>query len=163
MADRITKVAGTTYDPTADQGALNSLTVLPIETANPSDADVLCMSTLAVQLPIKIAAACESASTAFDGINVANCTFPVAIETVRVTITHAVSGATRTQVFSLPELTLTVSFPLADDALSIGTLEVLESGDYNRVLEAVSADGVVYDLTATQGALGVITVTTPAS
>lgn len=56
-----------------------------------------------------------------------------------------------------------MSFPLADDVLSIGTLEVLESGEYNRVLEAVFEDGVAYDLTATQGALGVITLTTPAS
>ena len=57
-------VAGTIYDLTADQGALDSLTILPVETANPADADVLCMSTLAVQLPIEIAAAWESASTA---------------------------------------------------------------------------------------------------
>lgn len=35
------------------------------------------------------------------GLNVANCTFQIAIETVRVTITHTVSGATHTQVFSL--------------------------------------------------------------
>ena len=68
------------------------------------------------------------------------------------------SGATHTQVFSLPEATDQVSFPLGDDVLSLGTLEVLEPGKYSRVLEALAVGGEVYDLTADQGALGAVTV-----
>ena len=151
-------VDGVVYNLTADQGALDTVTVLPADADEPVVQDVLCISTLAVQLPIEFAQAGDSISTAFDGINVANCTFPVAIESVKVTITNVETGAKHTQLFSLPEPSDQVSFPLAEDALSLGTAEVVAPGEYERVLEAVAVDGQLYDLTADQGALGAITV-----
>ncbi|MDP6823035.1 MAG: YbaY family lipoprotein [Dehalococcoidia bacterium] len=150
---------GEVYDLTAGSGALDSVTVLPAETEEPVVLDAVCMTTLASQLPIEFGQAGDPISTAFDGVNIASCTFTAEIETIEVTITHTVSGATHTQVFSLPEPATDVSFPLGDDALSIGTLEILEPGEYQRVLVAVSADGRTYDLTAGQGALDTVTVT----
>ncbi|MDA1256845.1 MAG: hypothetical protein O3C10_03260, partial [Chloroflexi bacterium] len=151
-------VDGDVYDLTAGQGALDTITILPVIADETTTADVVCASTRAAQLPIEFVQAGDVISTAFDGINVANCTFPEEIESVTVVITNVETGATHTQVFSLPEATDQVSFPLGVDALSFGTLEVVEPGEYERVLQAVAVAGDVYDLTAGQGALDTVTV-----
>ena len=56
---------------------------------------------------------------------------------------------------------LVVAFPLSDEVLSFGTLEMLPGGEYGRVMQAVAVDGYVYDLTADQGALDVVTLVAP--
>ena len=149
---------GETYDIAADQGALKSVTVLPPGGGTPATEEVVCRMTRAAPLPITFEFGKDRIPTGFDGINKAGCTFPELIEKVTVVLSGSEGGPQHFETFSLPEPTLEVDFPLDDDVLSFGTLEMLPPGEYERVMQAVAADGDVYDLTVGHGALGAVTV-----
>ncbi|MDA1257667.1 MAG: YbaY family lipoprotein, partial [Chloroflexi bacterium] len=130
----------------------------PVRDDGPAAAEPLCVSTAILQTPIEFVHPGDAISTAFDGVNTANCTFPELIESVTVVIINAETGAIHTQVFSMVDRSDMVSFPLDEGASSLGTLDALEPGEYERMLQAVALGGNVYELTGRQGALARVTV-----
>ncbi len=134
------------------------LVLKPVIQQGPDSQTVLCFATEIAPQPIIFKNPNEPISAGFDGINSAGCTFPTEIEAIEVNLTHAVSGAKHTQLFLLPEPSTQVNFPLSDDTLSIGTAEVLQPGQYQRVLLAIAVDGTSYDLTAHNGAMTMVEI-----
>ncbi len=158
-----TGVSGTVYDVANASGALMVVTILaPEEPEAPVVQQPLCMTTLAVQLPIEFYYGSDPVPTGFDGINVANCTFGEEIDRVVVTLTSIESGHVHSDNFSLAEATAQVAFPLPEGTLSFGTLEVLEPGKYERVITAYGVDGGEYNINEL-GALGEVTILEPAA
>ncbi|MCH7594791.1 MAG: hypothetical protein IIB27_09775 [Chloroflexi bacterium] len=163
-----TGVSGKSYDVANASNALMVVTILapegseevPEEPEAPVVAPPLCMTTLAVQAPIEFFYGSEPVPTGFDGINVANCTFGEEIERVEVTLTAIDSGHVHSENFQLPEATTQVSFPLPEDTLTFGTLDMLESGTYERVITAYGVNGGEYNINEL-GALGEVTILEP--
>ena len=158
-----TGVSGTSYDVANASGALMEVTLLAPEGTEEPEAPVvvqpLCMTTLAAQAPIEFFYGVEPVPTGFDGINVANCTFGEEIERLEVTLTAIDSGHVHTENFSF-EATAQVSFPLPEGTLSFGTMEMLESGEYERVITAYGVNGGEYNVNEL-GALSEVTILEP--
>ena len=159
-----TGVSGKSYDVANASGALMEVTLLAPEGTEEPEAPVvvqpLCMTTLAVQAPIEFFYGSGPVPTGFDGVNVANCTFGEEIERVEVTLTAIDSGHVHTENFTLTEATTQVSFPLPEDTLTFGTLDMLESGTYERVITAYGVNGGEYNINDL-GALSEVTILEP--
>ena len=141
-------------NPNETEIVLEMVAKPPVET--PVAQDVLCMMTLAAQLPIEFEFGKDSIPTGFDGINRANCNFPKAIEKITVVLT-AEDGHVHTETFTLAEASERVAFPLPEGTLSMSTKEMLLPGEYERQMTATATDGQAYDLTDV-GALGTVTI-----
>ena len=126
----------------------------PADAATAALALTVCMVTEAVALPIEFEYA-GTVPTGFDGINIANCSFTKAVETITVTLT---GPATHTEVFSLAEATTAVSFPLPEGTLSITTMEIVPAGEYERTITLTSVDGDTLVLSDEPGVLKTVTI-----
>ena len=159
-----TGVSGTSYDVANASGALMEVTLLAPEGTEEPEAPVvaqpICMTTLAVQAPIEFFYGSGPVPTGFDGVNVANCTFGEEIERVEVTLTAIDSGHVHTENFTLTEATTQVSFPLPEDTLTFGTLDMLAPGKYERVITAYGVNGGEYNINEL-GALSEVTILEP--
>ena len=106
---------------------------------------VACRLTRAAQLPIEFVYT-GSIPTGFDGNNRADCSFNQAVEKVTVVLKGT---ATHSEIFTLPEPTTQVPFPLPEDTLSVSTLEIVPPGKYRREITVTSVEGqtvVISDL-----------------
>ena len=76
---------------------------------------LLCMSIMAVQLPIEFHFGQHATPTGFDGINSATCMFPEEIEKITVVLTGVDGVPSHVELWGLPEASSSVSFPLPAD------------------------------------------------
>ena len=119
---------------------------------------LLCMSTMAVQLPIEFHFGQDATPTGFDGINSATCMFPEKIEKITVVLTGVDGGPSHAESWGLPEVSSSVSFPLPADWFSMATRAWLGAGEYHREMFATGVSGATYDLVAQAGALDTVTI-----
>ena len=151
----VTSVDGDTLVISDQPGVLKTVTIL-----EPGAFEVgPCLTTLAAQLPIEFEYK-GTVPTGFDGINMANCTFTKAVETITVTLT---GPATHTEVFTLSEPGTDVSFPLPEGTLSITTLEIVPPGEYQREITVTSVDGDKLVISDQAGVLKTVTILEPQS
>ena len=118
----------------------------------------LCMSTMAVQLPIEFHFGQNATPTGFDGINSTSCMFPEKITKITVVLTDIDGGPSHVESWGLPEASSSVSFPLPANWLSMATRAWLGAGEYNRTMTATGVSGETYDLVAQVSALGTVTI-----
>ncbi|MCH7739193.1 MAG: hypothetical protein IIC93_03495, partial [Chloroflexi bacterium] len=124
--------------------------------------EVLCITTEIAQMPIEFHFGSETVPTGFDRLNSGSCTFPEDIESVTVTL-HGLdgSGPSHTAIWTLPETTTQVGFPLPKDLIAMETRAFLSPGQYERSLTATGVSGTVYDVANASGALMEVTLLAP--
>ena len=116
-----------------------------------------CRLTRAAQLPIEFVHT-GSVPTGFDGINKADCSFTQALESVTVVLT---GPATHSEIFTFPEPTTQVSFPLPEDTLSVSTLEIVPPGKYRREITVTSVEGQTVVISELPSVLKDVTILEP--
>ena len=134
-----------------------SSTPLEPETAETVFEVGLCVTTEAAPLPIEFAYE-GTVPTGFDGINKGTCTFTEPVKTVTVTLTGL---AEHIETFTLGEPATEVSFPLPEGTLSISTMEIVPTGEYQRKLTVTSVNGETLVISDQPGVLTTVTILEP--
>ena len=116
-----------------------------------------CSLTRAAQMPIGFEYR-GTIPTAFDGINRARCRFTKPVKTVTVELS---GPAKHSEVFTLSEPSTEVPFPLPDGTLSITTLEIVSSGEYERTMTVTSVGGETLVISDQLGVLKTVTILEP--